>query len=103
MKFNSMMKQAQAMQQKMAKMQDELAAMEIEGTAGGGVVTITMNGKQEILGIKIKPEAVDPEDVEGLEDLLMAAYNDARTRASEVMEEHMKKATGGLGLPPGLF
>ena len=103
MKFNNMMKQAQAMQSKMAKMQDELAEMTIEGTAGGGVVTITMNGKQEVQAIKIKAEAVDPEDVEGLEDLLMAAYNEAKARASELMEEHMKKATGGLGLPPGLF
>ncbi len=103
MKFNSMMKQAQAMQGKMAKMQEELAAMEIEGTAGGGMVSLTMNGKQEVLSIKIKPEVVDPEDVDGLEDLLMAAYNDAKDRAAELMEEHMKKATGGLGLPPGLF
>jgi DNA-binding YbaB/EbfC family protein len=103
MKFNSMMKQAQAMQAKMAKMQEELADLQIEGSAGGGMVTITMNGKQEILGLKIKPEVVDPEDVEGLEDLIMAAYNDAKDRAAKEMEEAMKKATGGLGLPPGLF
>jgi DNA-binding YbaB/EbfC family protein len=103
MKFNSMMKQAQAMQAKMAKMQDELAELQIEGTAGGGMVTITMNGKQEVLGLKIKPEVVDPEDVEGLEDLIMAAYNDAKERAAKEMEDAMKKATGGLGLPPGLF
>ncbi|TPW02252.1 MAG: hypothetical protein FD129_3223 [bacterium] len=103
MKFNSMMKQAQAMQSKMAKMQEDLAAMEIEGTAGGGMITVTMNGKQEVLSLKIKPEVVDPEDVEGLEDLIMAAYNDAKERAAQLMEEQMKKATGGLGLPPGLF
>jgi DNA-binding YbaB/EbfC family protein len=103
MKFNNLMKQAQAMQSKMAKMQEDLAKLEIEGSAGGGMITITMNGKQEILAIKIKPEVVDPTDVEGLEDLLMAAYNDARERAASVMEEAMKKATGGLGLPPGLF
>ncbi len=103
MKFNSMMKQAQAMQSKMAKMQEDLAAMEIEGTAGGGMVTVTMNGKQEVLSLKIKPEVVDPGDVEGLEDLIMAAYNDAKERAAQLMEEQMKKATSGLGLPPGLF
>jgi DNA-binding YbaB/EbfC family protein len=103
MKFNSMMKQAQAMQAKMAKMQEDLAELQIEGSAGGGMVTITMNGKQEVLGLKIKPEVVDPEDVEGLEDLIMAAYNDAKERAAKEMEDAMKKATGGLGLPPGLF
>lgn len=103
MKFNSMMKQAQAMQAKMAKMQEDLANLEIEGSAGGGMVTIVMNGRQEILSLKINPEVVDPEDVEGLEDLLMAAYNDAKERAAKEMEDAMKKATGGLGLPPGLF
>lgn len=103
MKLNNMMKQAQAMQAKMARMQEELAELQIEGTAGGGMVTITMNGKQEVLALKIKPEVVDPEDVEGLEDLIMAAYNDAKDRAAKEMEDAMKKATGGLGLPPGLF
>ena len=103
MKFNSMMKQAQAMQAKMAKMQEDLANLEIEGSAGGGKVTIVLNGRQEILSLKINPEVVDPEDVEGLEDLLMAAYNDAKERAAKEMEDAMKKATGGLGLPPGLF
>lgn len=101
--FNSMMKQAQAMQAKMAKMQEELGDMTVEGSSGGGMVNVTVNGKQEILSIKIKPEVVNPEEVDILEDLVMAAITDARDKASKIMEEEMKKVTGGLGLPPGLF
>jgi DNA-binding YbaB/EbfC family protein len=101
--FNSMMKQAQAMQAKMAKMQEDLAEMEMEGSSGGGMVTVTVNGKQEILSLKINPEVVNPDEVDVLEDLVMAAITDARDKASKVMEEEMKKVTGGLGLPPGLF
>jgi DNA-binding YbaB/EbfC family protein len=101
--FNSMMKQAQAMQAKMAKMQEELGEMTVEGSSGGGMVNVTVNGKQEILSIKIKPEVVNPEEVDILEDLVMAAITDARDKASKIMEEEMKKVTGGLGLPPGLF
>lgn len=101
--FNTMMKQAQAMQTKMAKMQEELALRELEASAGGGAVTVVMNGKQEVLSIKIKPEAVDPEDVEGLEDLILAALTEARHQVEKVMQDEMSKVTGGLGLPPGLF
>lgn len=101
--FNTMMKQAQAMQTKMAKMQEELALREVEASAGGGAVTVIMNGKQEVLSVKIKPEAVDPEDVEGLEDLLLAALTEARHQVEKVMQDEMSKVTGGLGLPPGLF
>jgi len=101
--FNSMLKQAQAMQAKMAKVQEDLAAMEIEATAGGGMVTVVVNGKQEVLSIKLKPEVVDPDDVEGLEDLLMAALTEAREKAGREMESAMSKVTGGMGLPPGLF
>jgi DNA-binding YbaB/EbfC family protein len=101
--FNSMMKQAQAMQAKMAKMQEELAEMELEATAGGGMVTVRVNGKQEILGIKINPEVVNPEEVDVLEDLIMAALTEAREKAGKAMESAMSKVTGGLGLPPGLF
>lgn len=101
--FNTMMKQAQAMQTKMAKMQEELGEREIEVSAGGGMVTVVTNGKQEVLSIKIKPEVVDPNDVEGLEDLIMAALTEAREKAGKIMEEEMGKITGGLGLPPGLF
>jgi DNA-binding YbaB/EbfC family protein len=101
--FNSMMKQAQAMQAKMAKMQEELGEMTVEGSSGGGMVNVTVNGKQEILSIKIKPEVVNPEEVDILEDLVMAAITDARDKASKIMEEEMKKVTGWLGLPPGLF
>jgi DNA-binding YbaB/EbfC family protein len=101
--FNSMMKQAQAMQAKMAKMQEELGEMTVEGSSGGGMVKVTVNGKQEILSIKINPEVVNPEEIDILEDLVMAAITDARDKASKIMEEEMKKVTGGLGLPPGLF
>lgn len=101
--FNDIMKQAQAMQARMAKMQEELGEMEFEGSAGGGMVTVQVNGKQEILGLKLNPEVVDPADVEGLEDLIMAAIHDGRDKASKAMEEAVKKATGGMGLPPGLF
>ena len=101
--FNSMMKQAQAMQAKMAKMQEELGEMTVEGSSGGGMVNVTVNGKQEILSIKIKPEVVNPDEVDILEDLVMAAITDARDKASKIMEEEMKKVTGGLGLPPGLL
>lgn len=101
--FNTMMKQAQAMQTKMAKMQEELGERELTVSAGGGMVTVVVNGKQEVLSIKLKPEVVDPNDVEGLEDLLMAALTEAREKAGKLMEEEMAKITGGLGLPPGLF
>ena len=101
--FNSMMKQAQAMQAKMAKMQEELGEMQMEGSSGGGMVQVTVNGKQEILSIKINPEVVNPEEVDILEDLIMAAITDARDKASKAMEEAMSKVTGGLGLPPGLL
>lgn len=101
--FNDLMKQAQAMQARMAKMQEELGEMEFEGSAGGGMVSVTVNGKQEVLGLKINPECVDPDDVEGLEDLILAAIHDARDKAGKAMEAAVKKATGGMGLPPGLF
>ena len=101
--FDSMMKQAQAMQAKMARVQEELAAMEIDGTSGGGMVRVVANGKQEILSIRIKPEVVDPEEVEMLEDLIMAALAEAREKAARAMEQAMAKVTGGLGLPPGLL
>jgi DNA-binding YbaB/EbfC family protein len=100
--LGKLMKQAQEMQSKMARVQEELAGREVEGTAGGGMVTVRMNGKQELLSVKIKPDAVDPEDVEMLEDMLMAAFSEARRQAEDLMQKEMAKATGGMGLP-GMF
>lgn len=94
------------MMKQMQKMQEELGDLTVESTAGGGVVTVTANGHQEIMEIKIKPEAVDPEDVEMLEDLILAAVNEALRKAQELAAGQMKKLTGGLnipGMPPGLF
>ena len=102
MNMQSMMKQAQAMQQKMQKIQEELAEKEVTATAGGGAVTVTANGKKEISKVEIKPEAVDPDDVEMLEDLIVAAVNEAMRMADEMAQEDMAQVTGGLNLG-GLF
>ena len=100
--MQQMLKQAQKMQQDMAKAQEELAQAEIEASAGGGMVTAKVNGKRELLSISIKPEAVDPDDVEMLEDMVMAAVNEALRTAAETVEREMGKLTGGMGMP-GLF
>ncbi len=97
----SMMKQAQKLQSKLAGIQEELAEKRVEGTAGGGVVVVTANGQQEIVGIKIDPEVVDREDVEMLEDLILAAAQEARRKSQELAEQEMQKATAGL-IPPGM-
>ncbi|MGL4740980.1 MAG: YbaB/EbfC family nucleoid-associated protein [Sarcina sp.] len=99
--MQNLMKQAQQMQAQMQKMQEELETKEFEGTAGG-VVTAMVNGKKELTGISIKPEAVDPDDVEMLEDLVLTAVNNALTAASEETENKMGKLTGGMNIP-GLF
>ena len=96
-----MMKQAQKLQAKLAEVQKDLREKLVEGTAGGGMVVVTANGQQEIVGVRIKPEVVDPEDVEMLEDLVMAAIEQAREKAGELAQQEMAKATGGL-LPPGM-
>jgi nucleoid-associated protein EbfC len=101
--FRKIMKQAQQMQEQMQKMQEQLALEEVDGSAGGGMVNVRMNGKHEIVKVKIDPEVVDREDVEMLEDLIAAACNDARAKVDEKTKEEMGKLTGGLGLPPGLF
>ncbi|HIS03545.1 MAG TPA: YbaB/EbfC family nucleoid-associated protein [Candidatus Pullichristensenella avicola] len=95
-------RQAQKLQQQMTKMQEELDAREFEATSGGGMVTAKVNGKREVLSISIKPEAVDPDDVEMLEDMVMAAVNEALRSAAETVEREMGKLTGGMGMP-GLF
>ncbi len=97
-----LMKQAQEMQSKMAEMQAKLEAVEISGAAGGGMVTATLNGKGELRGIKIDPALAVPADIEVLEDLVVAAFNDAKTRVDAHASEEMQKLTGGLQLPPGM-
>ncbi len=103
--MGNIMKQAQQFQSKMAKLQEELGEKTVEATAGGGMVTVTASGKQEIVSIRIQPEVVDPEDVDMLQDLLQAAVNDALNRAKEMANEEMGKLTSGLNLPniPGLM
>ncbi len=95
-------RQAQKLQQQMAEMQAALDAREFEASAGGGMVSVKVNGKKELLALSIKPEAVDPEDVEMLQDLVMAAVNEALRQAAETIEREMGKMTGGLNMP-GLF
>ena len=95
-------RQAQKLQQQMTKMQEELEEREYEATAGGGVVTARVNGKKELVALTIKPEAVDPDDVEMLQDTVMAAINEALRTATETSEREMGKLTGGLNLG-GLF
>ena len=95
-------RQAQKLQQQMTKMQEELDAREFEATSGGGMVTAKVNGKRELLDLTIKPEAVDPDDVEMLEDMVMAAVNEALRTAADTAEREMGKLTGGMGMP-GLF
>lgn len=98
-KMGGMMKQVQKLQQKMIQLQEQLENRRVEGSAGGGMVTVVTNGRQEILEIKINPEVVNPNEVEMLEDLILAAVNQARQRAQEMMNEEMNQLTGGLQLP----
>ncbi|MBC7341446.1 MAG: YbaB/EbfC family nucleoid-associated protein [Clostridia bacterium] len=98
MNMGKMMKQVQKMQAQIAKLQEELAQRQVEATAGGGVVKAVVNGKQELVSITIQPEAVDPEDVEMLQDLVVAAVNEALRQAQEMVTKEMAKITGGLNL-----
>ena len=102
MNLAKMMKQAQELQGKMAQVQEELGRAEIEGSAGGGMVKAVMSGKHELRRLTIDPSLVTPEDVGMLEDLIVAAVNDARGKVEANVKEEMGKLTGGLGLPPGL-
>jgi len=97
-----LVKQAQKMQQQMMKAQEELEGLEVEGTSGGGMVTVKVNGKGDILTLKIDPEAVDPDDVEMLEDTILAAIQDAVEKSRKVAEEKMMKASGGMGAMGGM-
>lgn len=96
------MKQAQMMQQKMAKLQEEAAERTAEATVGGGAVSAVVSGKNQLLSLTIKKEAVDPEDVEMLQDLILSAVNQALSKVQEEMADQMSKVTGGLNIP-GLF
>ncbi|MBC7075180.1 MAG: YbaB/EbfC family nucleoid-associated protein [Syntrophomonadaceae bacterium] len=97
--MSKMMKQAKKVQEKIAKMQEELEKREIEASAGGGAVSVVVNGKQQLVQIKIKPEAVDPDDVEMLEDLITAAVNEGIKKSQDMVSEEMAKITGGLNIP----
>ncbi|MDE0330324.1 MAG: YbaB/EbfC family nucleoid-associated protein [Nitrospinae bacterium] len=100
--IGNLMKQARQIQDKMAKLQEEMAAKTVEASAGGGMVNVTANGAGEVVAVKIDPQVVDPDDVEMLEDLVRAACNEASRKGKGMMSEEMKKLTGGLPIP-GLF
>ena len=103
--MGNIMKQAQQFQTKMAKLQEELGGKTIEASAGGGMVTVVANGRQEIESIKIEPEVIDVDDADMLQDLILAAVNEALNRSREMVSEEMGKLTKDLNLPniPGLF
>jgi DNA-binding YbaB/EbfC family protein len=97
--MGNIMKQAQQMQKKMLEMQEELAHRTVEATVGGGMVSVTVNGKNEVLQVKVEPQVVDPDDVEMLEDLIVAGVNEALRKAQEMAAAEMGKLTGGLKIP----
>jgi DNA-binding YbaB/EbfC family protein len=102
MDLMKMMKQAQEIQGRMQKLQEELSGLEVEGQSGGGLVRVKLNGKLEARGVKIDPSLIKPEEAEILEDLLMAAFQDAKGKAEAAVQARMQEITGGLALPPGL-
>ncbi len=97
--MGNLMKQAQKLQSKMLKLQEELADRSVETAAGGGMVKVVANGRQQILSIEIEKEVVDPDDVEMLQDLVLAAVNDALVKSQEMVSEEMGKLTGGMNIP----
>jgi nucleoid-associated protein EbfC len=97
-----MMKQAQELQGRMQQMQEELAALEVNGQSGAGMVKITLNGKGEMRAVKIDPSLLKPDDAEMVEDLVLAAFQDAKGKVEGEMQKRMQEVTGGLPLPPGL-
>jgi nucleoid-associated protein EbfC len=101
--LGNLMKQAQKMQQDMLKLQEELKNKTVDATVGGGAVKVVVSGKKELLEISIKPEVIDPDDVEMLQDLILSAVNEALRKAEELVNEETSKLTGGLGGMPGLF
>lgn len=103
MDLQAMMQQAQALQEKMEALKEEAAKQTATGTAGGGMVTVTMNGRNEVLEVKIDPQVLQTPDVEMLQDLVAAAVNQAVARVQEKMQTELAKAAGSLPIPPGLF
>lgn len=103
MNIQSMLKKAQALQAKMSQVQEELKAKEMIGSAGGGKVKVTMNGAQEVTAISIDPEVVKADEADLLEDLVLAAFRDARAKVTKMVEEEMSRVAGASGLPPGLL
>ena len=102
MDLKKMMKQAQEIQGRMQQMQEDLAGLEVEGQSGGGLVKVTLNGKLEARGLKIDTSLIKPEEAEILEDLIVAAFQDAKRKAEAAVQAKMQEITGGLALPPGL-
>ncbi|MGK9170737.1 YbaB/EbfC family nucleoid-associated protein [Inquilinus limosus] len=100
--LGQMMKQAQEMQAKMAEMQSRLAEIEVPGQAGAGMVSVVLNGKGELRSLKIDPKLADPSEIEVLEDLVVAAFNDAKGKVEAAVQEETQKLMGGLKLPPGM-
>ena len=102
MDFLGMMKKAEELQKNMQQMQEQLGQATVEGTSGGGLVGVTLTGKGEMKGLKIDPSLFKEDDVEVLEDLIVTAHNEAKTRAEQMMQQKMAEATAGLPLPPGM-
>jgi DNA-binding YbaB/EbfC family protein len=100
--FSAMMKQAQELQGRMQEMQAELDTLECKGTSGAGLVTVTLNGKGYITGLSIDPSLIKPDEAEILEDLIVAAHTDAKTKMEALLQDKMKDLTGGLPIPPGM-
>ena len=100
--IGQMMKQAQKLQEKMNEMQEQLANTEVTGASGGGMIQVTLNGKAEVRRVRIDPTVIDPAEAEMLEDLIMAAFNDAKAKVEAHVAEQMSEITGGLKLPPGM-
>lgn len=101
--MQKMMKQVQKMQADMARLQEELAEKTVEATAGGGAVKVVMTGKQEVRELEIDPEVLNPDDVEMVQDILIAAFNEALRKSQDMVAQEMNKITGGMKMPPGLF
>ena len=100
--LSGLMKQASQMQAKMQELQTKLEAMEVEGSSGAGMVTVTLNGKSDLKRVKIDPKLADPTEMETIEDLIVAAHADARRKLETAAAEEMQKLTGGMQLPPGM-
>ncbi len=99
--LTGLMKQAQEIQARMSEMQEKLADLEVEGTAGAGLVTVTLGGKGDMKRVKVDPSLIVPDEAEILEDLVVAAHNDAKAKLEARLQEEMKAVTGGMPLPPG--